>query len=108
MKDILRAALSVPALKVADVAYNKAAILQRMKEAEFRITNIRNLAQQDGKNIRQERQYRVRVGIRSALVTAQGIIQKNTKCITMRCNRFIRCIMNRRILGTGLIRTQNT
>ena len=34
MKDILRAALSVPALKVADVAYNKAAILQRMKEAE--------------------------------------------------------------------------
>ena len=33
MKDILRAALAVPALKVADVAYNKAAILQRIEEA---------------------------------------------------------------------------
>ena len=33
MKDILRAALSVPALKVADVSYNKDAILARISEA---------------------------------------------------------------------------
>ena len=33
MKDILRAALAVPALRVADVTYNKAAILSRIREA---------------------------------------------------------------------------
>ena len=33
MKDILRAALSVPALRVADVTYNKNAILERIREA---------------------------------------------------------------------------
>ncbi|MBQ8357724.1 MAG: NAD(+) synthase [Clostridia bacterium] len=33
MKDILRAAVAVPALKVADISYNKNAILERMKEA---------------------------------------------------------------------------
>ena len=33
MKDILRAALAVPALKVADITYNKNAILTRIQEA---------------------------------------------------------------------------
>ena len=33
MKDILRAALAIPALKIADVTYNKNAILARMGEA---------------------------------------------------------------------------
>ncbi|MBE6690711.1 MAG: NAD(+) synthase [Ruminococcaceae bacterium] len=33
MKDILRAALAVPALKVADVTYNKNAIIERIREA---------------------------------------------------------------------------
>ena len=33
MKDILRAAIAVPALKVADVTYNKNAIIARMQEA---------------------------------------------------------------------------